>query len=154
MKLTVKGTEYNLKFGYKSFKNSGVLKEVVSMQKKIRETKAENEDSDGLENIEALEEIFDVTSKLVLAALQKNHKEFRADYSKPETIQECIDKVDDFLDDYMEEKDAMPITDLFEELVQELFNNGFLSKKSEKLEDSLTEQDATVVPTDHKQAQN
>lgn len=154
MKLKVKGTEYNLKFGYKSFKNSGVLKEVVSMQKKIRETKAEDENADAMENIEALEEIFDVTSKLVLAALQKNHEEFRADYSDSDSVKSCIDKVDDLIDDYMEEDDSVSIMDLFTELTQELFDNGFLSKKSEKLETAMEQQDATVAPTDHDQPRN
>lgn len=154
MVLTVKGNDYNLKFGYKSFKNSGILKEVVSMQKRIRDVKTENEDTDGMENLEAIEGVFDITSKLVLAALQKNHKELRADYRDPNSVKSCIDKVDDLLDDYMEEDNAMSIMELFEGLVEELFNNGFLSKKSEKLETALKTQDATVVPTDHRQSEN
>lgn len=154
MKLTVKGTDYNLKFGYKSFKNSGILKEVVSMQKKIREAQPEGEDADFMENLETIEGIFDITSKLVLAALQKNHEEFRADYKDSDSIRSCIDKVDDLIDDYMEESDSMTIMDLFMGLTEELFNNGFLSNKSEKLEATLEQQDATVIPTDHKQSEH
>lgn len=147
--LKIKGKEYNLKFGYKSFRKSGILKEVVTVQKKL-ENSEEGQDKD----IESLEEVLNLTSKLVLAALQKNHEEFRADYENPESVRKCTDKVDDLLDNYMDEEDSLPIIDLFHSLVDELFNNGFLSKKSEKLEESLTEQDATVVPTDHKQSEN
>lgn len=154
MKIAIKGTEYNLKFGYKSFKHSGVLREVLAMQKKIRESKEETEETDSFDNFEVVEGIFDITSKLVLAALQKNHKEFRADYNNPDSVQKCIDAVDNLIDDYMEEDDAMSIMELFQGLTEELFNNGFLSSKSEKLEAAMGVQDATVVPTDHKQAEN
>lgn len=148
--LKVKEKEYNIKFGYKSFKKSGILKEVVGMRKKLSNTV----DDDDTENIESLEEVLELNSKLVLAGLQKYHEEFRADYNNPDSVQAVVAKVDDLIDDYMDEEDSMPIMDLFTALTDELFNNGFLSKKSEKLEESLTEQDATVVPIDHKQKEN
>lgn len=151
MTLKVKGKEYKLKFGYKSFKNSKILKEVVAMQKLLRGSDEEEKETD---NLDALADVFELNSKLVLAALQKNHEEFRADYKNPDSIQDCIDKVDNLLDDYMEEPDSMSIMDLFTELTNELFDNGFLSKKSEKLEAALEATDATVVPTDHRQAEN
>ena len=148
--LKVKDKEYNLKFGYKSFKKSGILKEVVGMRKKLSGAGSD----DDTENIEALEEVLELNSKLVLAALQKYHEEFRADYSNPDSVQAVVEKVDDLMDDYMDEEDSMTIMDLFTTLTDELFNNGFLSKKSEKLEETLTEQDATIVPLDHKQKEN
>lgn len=157
--LKVKEKEYNLKFGYKSFKQSGILREVVSMRKKISGTKenadadTQNED-DGLENLEILEEVLELNSKLVLAALQKYHEEFRTDYKSIDEVQTIIDKVDDLMDDYMDEDDSMSIMDLFTTLTEELFNNGFLSKKSEKLEEAAEKLDATVIPIDHKQSEN
>lgn len=150
--LKVKGKDYKLKFGYKSFKKSGLLREVVAMQKKAGSDK-ENEEDNLDSNLEILEEVFELNSKLVLAALQKCNEEFRVDYDNPESIQTAIDKADDFMDDYIDEEDSMSVMDLFNTLVSELFNGGFLSKKSKALEDALTEQDATVVPTDHKQAE-
>lgn len=149
--LTVKGKDYKLKFGYKSFKKSGLLREVVAVQKKAQGVDG---DDNGLENsLEVLEKVFEINSKLVLAALQKYNEDFRINYDNPKSIQEAIDKVDDFMDDYIDEEDSMPVMDLFNALVGELFNGGFLSKKSEVLEDALTEQDATVVPIDHKRAE-
>lgn len=147
--LKVKDKEYKLKFGYKSFKNSGILKEVVEMQKKLSNAK-ENDESD----IATIEEVFDLNSKLVLAALQKNHEEFRANYKDQESVEKKIEMVDDLMDEYMDEEDSMSIMDLFGALTEELFNNGFLSSKSENLEKSAKEQNATVVPTDHKKKEN
>lgn len=154
--LKVKDKEYKLKFGYKSFKKSGILREVVAMQKKIKKPWKEEEEaeSNAEDNIEILEEVLELNSKLVLAALQKNHEEFRADYENPELIEKIIDKVDDLMDDYMDEEGSMPIMDLFSALTEELFNNGFLSKKSPKLEEAAEKQDATIIPIDHKQGEN
>lgn len=155
--LKIKGKEYNLKFGYKSFKKSNILNEVVSMQKKIKnpnENTGENTAESAMENIEILERVLELSSKLVLAALQKYHEEFRADYKREEEVQKIIDKVDDLMDDYMDEEDSMSIMDLFMTLTEELFNNGFLSKKSPKLEEAAEKMDATVIPIDHKQSEN
>lgn len=155
IKLKVKDKEYKLKFGYKSFKNSGILKEVVDMQKHLRGTDNDKEEEKSeTDNLEAISDVFELNSKLVLAALQKNHEEFRADYKNPDSINECVDKVDDLLDDYMEEPDSMSVMTLFEKLANELFDNGFLSEKSEKLEAALEATDATIVPTDHRPTEN
>lgn len=148
--LKVKGKEYNIKFGYKSFKKSGILKDVVEMRKILSDS--ENDDEAG--NIDMLEQVLELNSKLVLAGLQKFHEEFRADYNNPDSVQAVVEKVDDLIDDYMDEEDSMPIMDLFTTLTDELFNNGFLSKKSEKMEEALTEQDSTIVPMDHKRKEN
>lgn len=155
--LKVKDKEYKLKFGYKSFKKSGILGEVVAMQVKARENKTENaklQERDAENQVELLEEVLELNSKLVLVALQKYHEEFRAEYEDKEGMKKLIDKVDDLMDDYMDEEDSMSIMDLFNALVDELFNNGFLSKKSEKLETALETQDATVVPIDHLRKEN
>lgn len=155
--LKVKDKEYKLKFGYKSFKNSGILGEVVAMQTKVKEGKAEDAESQerDVENqVELLEEVLELNSKLVLVALQKYNEEFRAEYKDEEGMKKLIDRVDDLMDDYMDEEDSMSIMDLFNALVDELFNNGFLSKKSEKLEAALEAQDATVVPIDHLRKEN
>lgn len=130
LKLNVKGTEYKLKFGYKSLKNTNILKEVIQMQKKLQGAK-EEEGSEEIENMEVLEEVLGTCSKLVLAALQKYHEEFRTDYKSVESVQACVEKVDDFIDDYMDEEDSMPIMELFNTLAEELFSDGFLSKKKE-----------------------
>lgn len=157
IKLKVKDKEYKLKFGYKSFKKSGILKEVVAMQTKARESKEESgqgQEKDVENQVELLEEVLELNSKLVLIALQKHHEEFRIDYENKEEMNSLIDRVDDFMDDYMDEEDSMSIMELFNKLVDELFNNGFLSKKSEKLDAAAVAQDATVIPIDHLRSEN
>lgn len=153
--LRVKGQDYKLKFGYKALGKSGILKEVTAMQKAIKERKDEGE---GEENSDAmldmLGDIFDLNSRLVLAALQKYNQEYRVDYDSQASLKNGIEKVYDFMDDYMDEEDAMDIMTLFTELMNDLFDNGFLSKKSEKLEQAMIEMDATAAPTDHLRAVN
>ena len=154
--LMVKGQEYKLKFGYRALGKSGILKEVTAMQKSINDRRKENEDEEEQGNamLDMLGDIFDLNSRLVLAALQKYHQEYMVDYDSPASVKNGVEKVYDFMDDYMDEEDSMDIMTLFTELMNDLFNSGFLSKKSEKLEQAMIEQDATVAPTDHLQAVN
>lgn len=156
LKLNVKGKEYTLKFGYKTMAKSGLLKEVVDLRKLISDKKQDDKDQDNSEEIaEMLPTILDLNTKLVLAALQRHyHEDFGVDYDNADSVKACIEKVYDFLDDYMDEDDSMGIMDLFQELTGELFENGFLSKKSSKLEQAATEQDATTIPMDHQRTEN
>lgn len=149
--LKVKGKEYNLKFGYKSFKNSGILQEVVNLQKEIGNR---TESEGGNDGIEFIGDVLNLTSRLVLVALQKYNEEFRVDFQDVTTVRPVIDEVDDLLDDYMDEEDSLSIMELFQKLTEELFNNGFLSKKSESLEESLVKRGATIVPLDHLKEKN
>ena len=150
--LRIKEKDYQLKFGYKAIGKSGILKEVVAIRKMLADKKKDIPDGteeDGSEMVDMIGDIFDITSRLVLAALQKYNPDYRVAYDSPVSVNAGIEKVYDFMDDYMDEEDSMDITTLFSELVNELFNNGFLSRKSEKLETALIEQNATVAPTDH-----
>lgn len=150
--LKVKDKEYNLKFGFKSLRRTKILKEVVDIRKKLYEGDGgENAEEKG---IEQLEEVLDLTCKLVLSGLQKYHKEFCADYKDEKSIEEQTEKVEELIEDYMDEEESMPIIDLFNVLVDELFNNGFLFKKTEKPENVMENQDATVIPEDHKKKEN
>lgn len=154
LKLNVKGTEYRLKFGYRSFRRAGILKEAVAMQRKMQEIgkKKKKPEEETIEEIEMLEEMFNMNSKLVLAALQKYHKEFRADYKNPDSIKECEEKVDDLLDEYMDEEGAMDVGTMFGELLQELFSEGFLPKNGENPE--KTELDVIEEKTETAEVQN
>lgn len=143
--IKVKEKEYKIKYGYRALAKSGILKEVVGIQTRISDNGEEN-----VTNImDILPDVFDVLAKAVLAGLQKNNAEYKCDYDLPSDVQTKMEAVYDLLDDYMEEEESLPIMDLFSELVEELLNNGFLSKKTEELEANLTEQNATVVPMDH-----
>lgn len=143
--LKVNDSVYKIKFGYKALAKSGIMKDVGEVQKSIN-------DSNGTDEIfEKIGDVFEVLSKLVLAGLQKYHKdEFGVDYDSKTDVESKLDEIYDLLDDYMDEDEGIATMDLFSELVDELMNNGFLSKKSANLEESLTEMDATVVPMDHK----
>lgn len=154
--LRVKGQDYKLKFGYKALGKSRILKEVTAMQKALNDKKKESEDEDEQSNamLDMLGDIFDLNSRLVLAALQRYHQEYKVDYDSQESLKNGIEKVYDFMDDYMDEEDAMDIMTLFTELMNDLFDSGFLSRKSEKLEQAMIEMDATAAPTDHLRAVN
>lgn len=176
-KMNVNGKEYTVKFGYFALAKSNSLLEVARVQDRIAEKKKyekekevkeenrknfpeydydEEEGQKNTENIELICEIMNIIPKLLLAGLQKFHKdEFNVDYDSPEDIKEKENEVVEFLDDYyIDDENSLEIMDLFSGLVEELFDNGFLSKKSEKLEAAMTEQNATVTPSDHKQAEN
>lgn len=152
MIIKVKEKEYKLKFGYKALGKSGILKEVTAIQSTIREKWGNGENEAGL--AEMIGDIFELISRMVLAAMQKFNQDYRVDYDSHESVQNGIDKVYDLLDDYMEEEDALDIMSFFEQLTEELFDNGFLSKKSQALEENMLVQDATITPMDHKKKEN
>lgn len=152
MIIKVKEKEYKLKFGYKALGKSGILKEVTAIQSTIREKGGNGENEAGL--AEMIGDIFELISRMVLAAMQKFNQDYRVDYDSHESVQNGIDKVYDLLDDYMEEEDALDIMSFFEQLTEELFDNGFLSKKSQALEENMLVQDATITPMDHKKKEN
>ncbi len=153
LKLKVKEQEYRLRFGYKALGKSGILKEVTAIQDAINEKKKDEEDDES-SMMDMLGDIFDLNSRLTLAALQKHHKDFEVDYDSNDSLKAGIEKVYDFMDDYMDEEDSMDIMSFFSALMNELFDSGFLSKKSEKLEQAMTELDATAAPTDHKMTES
>lgn len=182
--MKVNETEYKIRFGFRALSKANVLKEVTELQKsrsdkaKKREQKKkeieeekkrretfpehfkdvpeieEDDMEETIENIDTLTAMMNVIPKIILAGLQKDHEEYRCDYDNEEDVKEKTDRVIDLVDDYMDEEDSLDIMDLFSALVDELFENGFLSKKSEKLEKAMENQNATVTPTDHLPPQN
>lgn len=183
MELRIKDKSYKIKFGYKALAQSGVLQRAIAIQSELadrdKKAKAEEEEKKNRENFpeynvdemgnpieeddsENISEYFEIIEKMMnilpcmlLAGLQKNHKdEYRVDYSDENDVKDKIDKVVDLLDDYMDEDDSEDITDLFATLTNELFASGFLLSKSEKLEKAMEQTDSTVTPTDHLRPQN
>lgn len=148
--LKVKDVTYKIKFGYRALAKSGVLKEVVKMQGAIDKKDDDNKDA----FVDLVADVFDILAKLVLAGLQKFNESFACDYDDENSVSAGIEKVYDLLDEYMDEEESLGVMDLFSELTNELLNNGFLSKKSKELEENLEKQDATIVPMDHKKAEN
>lgn len=150
--LKVKDKEYKLKFGYKSFKKTKILSEAVAMQSRLESLDSKKKKKgDLLSDVELIEDILQLVSKLVLAALQKFHAEFRVDHRDPESVRKSEDMADDLIDDYMDEEGAMDVMTLFGVLFQELFNEGFLPKNGENpeqiTETAETAEDKTAMTT-------
>lgn len=145
LKMLVNGKEYRIKFGYKALAKSDAMKEVAEISKVL------NGENDTETVLSKLGDILVVNAKLLLSGLQKYHSdEFGFDYEDNASYDACLDKVFGFIDDYEDgTEDALSVMDLFSELCDELMENGFLFGKSEKLENSLTETNATVIPQDH-----
>lgn len=116
----------------------------------------DDDSENAIENIEIMEMMLEVIAPLVLAGLQKQKEfpEYHVDYDNDEDVKQKTDLVIDLIDDYSDEEDSLGASDLFTELVDELFDKGFLSNKSEKLEQTMIQTDATITPTDHLQPQN
>ena len=148
MVLKVNGIEYRLKFGYRVLAKTELLKEVAEMQDLFS---AEDNQTEVMKN---LPKLIDLNSRLVLAGLQKYNEDFKVNYDDNNSVNAVLDKVYDFMDDYMDDPESKPVIDLFGDMVGELIDNGFLSKKSLKLEQAATEQDATVIPLDHQSKKN
>lgn len=146
--LKVKDKTYKIKFGYRALAKSGVLKEVVKMQSAIDK----KDEKDAV--VDLIADVFDILAKLVLAGLQKLNEDFVCDYDDENIVSAKIENVYDLLDEYMDEEESLGVMELFSELTNELLNNGFLSKKSKELEESLEKQDATIVPMDHQKTEN
>lgn len=185
IELKIKDKAYKVKYGYKALAKSGVLKQVISIQTELadrnKRIEAEEEERKNKENFpeyntdelgnpieveeddsenvaeyfDLIEQIMGILPSLILAGLQREHKdEYKVNYSDEEDLNDKLDKVVDLLDDYMDEEDSLDVTDLFGNLTDELFNSGFLFKKSEKLEIAMEKTDSTVTPTDHLRPQN
>lgn len=171
LKIKVKDVEYKIKFGYKAIAKSNVLKDIVALRKKFSADPKDEDDKDQNENedntdqikeedntekyIEMIDEILDLTSRLLLAGLQKYHSDvFGYNPDDPKSVKNAKDIIENFIDDYIDEEDSMELMDLFTALQDELMNNGFLFGKSQKAEEAMIEQDATVAPQDHKKKQN
>lgn len=148
MKLVINEKEYNIRFGYKALAKSGILEEVANIADKM-------DSKEGAEIYAVLSDLFETLAKMVLAGLQKNHKdEFGVDYDDEDSVNKMLDVVYDMLDEYMDTDDSEDIMALFNDLSMELMDNGFLSKKSEKQKKSLTKLNATTVPQDHRKKTN
>jgi hypothetical protein len=109
---------------------------------------------DAIDNVLIYERMMETIAPLMLAGLQKKHPEFKVDYDNAEDVKAKTDLVIDLIDDYADDDDSMDISDLFSALTDELFNNGFLSQKSKKLETAMEQTDSTITPTDHLQPKN
>lgn len=144
--ITANGKEYKIKFGYGVLRKTNLIDRVININNQL---------SKNPEN--AFQNLMTTVAELLLAGLQKSHKDefgYETDREK-ETV---LDKIDDLMDSYEDEgtdENPQDCYMLFEMLKDELMKNGFLSRMANQTaEEVAIEQDATVVPKDHKKKAN
>lgn len=131
--------QYKIQFGYKAVAKSGIIKKALNI-----EGLADEEDYG-----EMIETMLNVVAEMVLAGLQRTTTFLNVNYDDKDDVRDKTEKVYAILDDYMEQDDSLTVTDMFQELMGELFDAGFFGKKSQKMEQIAEQMDATVIPTDH-----
>lgn len=128
--------EYKVKYGYRVLCNSNLIDKVTSI---------------GNDN-NSFKGAMKTVAELILAGLQKYHKdEFGYDTESEEEA--AINKVYDLMDEYEEESTEGNVQNaytLFERCNEELMKNGFLSQMQKNASANAVEQDATLIPQDHK----
>lgn len=142
----VNGKTYKVKYGYGVLYQSDIIDRVVS---------ANVIDQNNIAG--TLKNMIGLTGELLLAGLQKCHSdEFGYDFESESERKSMIAKACDLIDDYEEEhrledgtfeKDC---STLLNDLQKELEKNGFLSMIMKSGEAAAAEQNATVLPQDHK----
>lgn len=135
MTLTVKGTEYKVKFGFNSFVDTDLMERTEAMIK-IFDEKANKDDVYGMGRIK---DMFTIVRELLYVGFQK--------YNPVESLT----KVGELLDDYIEEgteENPHDLLELFGNLSNELMNEGFLKGVM-----TAVEKQAAKKPQDHLKAQ-
>lgn len=142
----VNGKTYKVKYGYGVLYKSDLIDRVLTASTGDAEKPAD-----------AIKNLIGLTGELLLAGLQKNHRdEFGYDPDSETERNAMILKACDLIDDYEEEhtdedgnRDADGFS-LFNDLQGELEKNGFLSMITTAGAEAIAEQNATKVPQDHK----
>ena len=133
---TVNGKEYKVKYGYRVLCNSDLIDKVTAI---------------GQEN-NGFRGAMKTVAELILAGLQKCHKD-EFGYETESEEETALAKVYDLMDEYEEEsteENPQSGYTLFEKCNEELMKNGFLSEMTKRAAENAKEQDATVIPQDHK----
>lgn len=128
--------EYKVKYGYRVLCNSDLIDKVTAI---------------GQEN-NGFKGAMKTVAELILAGLQKCHKD-EFGYETENEEETALAKVYDLMDEYEEEsteENPQSGYTLFEKCNEELMKNGFLSEMTKRAAENAKEQDATVIPQDHK----
>ena len=124
LKIKFGETELSIKYGYEVTAKSGILKKLIAVDEMgLGDKKDEKE----VDMAGALDAIMSILPELVLAGVQKFHKEeYGYNYLTGEGKEEQLDKIYALLDDYFDTEDA-DFQELYGDLQEELLNNGFLA---------------------------
>ena len=138
----VGGDTYKIAFGYGVLYKSDLIDRVINATQQNADNPAST-----------IKNMIGLTAEMLLEGLQKKHKD-KFGYDTPEEREQKIIEICDMLDEYEEEhaEDETPLNGftLFADLQKEMERNGFLSQISNRTEETVVEQDATVIPQDHK----
>ena len=133
------GKEYKIVFGYGLLTQSDVLDKVQEI------TGGKERD---------IKKLISILPELLLAGLQKKHKEefgYETDSERVVVFQKVCDLLDDYESEGTEENPKSGF-DLYQLLDKELEKNGFLSGLLNAVaEAQAVEKNATKLPQDHKQ---
>lgn len=134
----VHGKEYKVVFGYGLLTQSDVLD-------KVQEITSGQERN--------LQKLISILPELLLAGLQKKHKDefgYETESERAVAFQKVCDLLDDYEDEGTEENPKSGF-DLYQLLDKELEKNGFLSGLLNAVaEAQAVEKNATKLPQDHK----
>lgn len=129
MELKIGKKIFTIKYGYEVTAKSRILSKM---------SKAESAE-EGAE-LEVVENIMVLLPELLLVGLQKNHKkDFSYNYSTNEGKEEKLSKVYELMDEYSEQEDS-DCMDLYDDLSEELFKNGFLRSLFQKIQQTAEDQ--------------
>ena len=119
MKITLGGTEYTIKFGYKAVVESKIIQKLVTLE------------TGNTTELEAIDKILGFLPEFLLVGLQKFHAdEFGFDFDDKEAKEKQLVKVYDLLDNYLdpENEEGGDLQSLYNDLSAEMEKNSFLSK--------------------------
>lgn len=143
----VNGNEYKVRFGY------GVLSRSDLIDRVIKATAPD----EGKDPAEAIKDMVGLTAELLLAGLQKRHSDefgYETDSERDVVFKAVCDLIDDYEDEATEEERESGSHNgftLFNDLQEELGKNGFLLQLTSAMNQTMENQNATVVPMDHQQ---
>ena len=124
LKIKFGETELSIKYGYEVTAKSGILKKLIAVDEMGLGDKKDDKEVD---MAGALDAIMSILPELVLAGVQKFHKEeYGYNYLTGEGKEEQLDKIYALLDDYFDTEDA-DFQELYGDLQKELLDNGFLA---------------------------
>lgn len=141
----VNGDSYKIRFGY------GVLYKTDLIDRVIKATSGQMGEDDSPADV--IKNLLGLTAELLLEGLQKHHKDkfgYDTDEEREKRILEVCDLIDDYEDEHAddESEDKIDGSTLFVDLQKELERNGFLSRIGQGSQETLAEENATVVPMD------
>ena len=130
--------KYKLQYGYAVIARGKVLSHAMKLQEMFN-----GEGKEDVDFFSQMSEIMDSLGEMLLAALQKNHRdEFGYNVRTGNGHDEAIEKVFDLLDRYFDTDDADTM-ELFGTLFDELESNGFLRHLAQEIKENTEPENQT-----------